>query len=87
MPKLRVTCLSCNGPPPQSAHRCSAEEDSDDDELAGEADFDDDFGARAVERDARDDALGFSSLGVALALFDLPGKDDVLEVEDGEVVI
>lgn len=38
LPKLRVTYLA-----PQWAHRRSAEVDSDDDELAFEADFDDDF--------------------------------------------
>ena len=46
------------------------------------ADFDDDFCGRAVERDARNDALDFAGLGVALTLLDLPREDDVLDVED-----
>jgi len=87
LPKLRVTYLSCGEPAPQCAHRRSAEVDSDDDELAAKADFDDDFCGRTVERDARDDAFDFAGLGVALALRDLPREDDVLEVEDREVVI
>jgi len=43
LPKLRVTYLSCGEPAPQCAHRRSTEVDSDDDELAAKADFDDDF--------------------------------------------
>jgi hypothetical protein len=43
LPKLRVTYLSCGEAAPQCAHWLSAEVDSDDDELAAEADFDDDF--------------------------------------------
>ena len=82
LPKLRVTYFSCGDPPPQRAHCRSAEIDSDDDEPAAKADFDDDFGGRAIEGDARDDALDVARLGVALALFDLSCEDDVLEVED-----
>ena len=65
----------------------SAEEDSNDDELAAEADFDDRFGCRAVERDSGDDALGFARLGVALTFNDFACEDDVFEVKDVEVVI
>lgn len=43
LPKLGVTYFSCGELTPQRAHRCSAEVDSDDNELAAEADFDDDF--------------------------------------------
>lgn len=43
LPKLRVTYLSCGEFAPQCAQSCSAEIDSDDNELAAEADFDDDF--------------------------------------------
>ena len=35
---------------PQYAQRCSSDVDSDDDELAAEADFDNRFGGRALER-------------------------------------
>ena len=87
MPKLRVTCLSWIAPLPQCAHWCSSEVDSDDDELAREADFDDGFGCCAVERNASDDTLDFSRLGVALAFDDFAREDDVFEVKDVEVVI
>ena len=43
LPKLRVTYLSCGEPAPHCAHCRSAEVDSDDDELAADAGFDDDF--------------------------------------------
>ena len=77
----------------QCAHWCSRDVDSDDDELASEADFDNCLGCRAVERDASDDALDFSRLGVALAFGDFAREDDIfeveveVEVEDVEVVI
>ena len=87
MPKLRVTCLSWIVLLPQCAHWCSRDVDSDDDELASEADFDNCFGCRAVERDASDDALDFPRLGVALAFDDFARKDDIFEIEDVEVVI
>jgi hypothetical protein len=87
LPKLRVTYFSCGEPAPQCVHCRSAEVDSDDDELAAEAGIDDDFCGRAVERDARNGALDFADLDVTLTLRDLPREDDVLEVEDGEVVI
>ena len=87
LPKLRVTYFSCGPPAPQCAQPRSAEVDSDDDELAAEADFDNGFCERAVERVARDDVLDFAGLAVALTLLDLPREDDVLEVEDGKVVI
>ncbi len=64
LPKLRVTYLSCGEPPPQCAHCVSADIDSDDEELSAEADFEDDFCARPVERVARDDALDFARFGV-----------------------
>ena len=86
-PKLRVTCFRCNALLPQCAHFCSTEVGSDDDELAGEADFDDGFGRSAAERDAGDDTFDFTGLGVALTLNNLARKDDVFEVEDSEVVI
>ena len=69
-------------PLPQCAQRCSTDVDSDDDELAAEADFDDSFGCRAAERDSGDDALGF-----ALAFNDFAREDDIFEVKDVEVVI
>ena len=87
MPKLRVTCLSWIALLPQCAHWCSRDVDSDDDELANEADFDDSFGCRTVERDAGNDALGFSRLGVVLAFNDFAREDDIFEIEDVEVVI
>ena len=65
----------------------SRDVDGDDDKLASEADFDDDFGCCAVERDASDDRLDFSRLGVALAFDDFAREDDVFEIEDVEVVI
>ena len=85
--KLRVTCLSCTAPLPQCAQYCSAGICSNDDEFAGEADFDDCFGKASVKRDAFNDALDFVRLSVALAGNDLPREDDVFEVEDSEVVI
>ena len=87
MPKLRVTCLSWIALLPQCAHWCSRDVDSDNDELASEADFDGGFGCCAVERNASDDTLDFSRLGVALAFDDFACEDDVFEVEDVEVVI
>ena len=71
----------------QCAHCCSSDVDSDDDELAREPDFDDGFSCRSVERDAGDDALDLACLGVALALDDFAGVDDVFEVKDVKVVI
>lgn len=61
LPKLRVTCFNWIALLPQWAQLRSTDVDSDDDELAGEADFDDGFSFSAVERDAGDDT------------FDLPG--------------
>ena len=87
LPKLRVTRLSCKDVFPQLAQRVSTEVDGDDEELAGETDFDDSLRGRPVERDAADNALDFARPDVALALGDLPRKDDVFEIKDGEVVI
>ena len=87
MPKLRVTCFSWIALLPQCAQSCSTDVDSDDDELAAKADFDNGFSCRTVERDAGDDALDFSRLGVALALDDFAREDDVFEIKDVEVVI
>ena len=42
---------------------------------------------RAFARAALDDALDVTRGTVALALDDLPRENDVLEVEDGEVVV
>jgi hypothetical protein len=77
LPKLRVTCLSCTAQLPQWTQRCSAEIGGDVAELAGEADFDGRFGRRTIERDACDDALDCTGLGVTMALGDLPREDDV----------
>jgi hypothetical protein len=62
-----------------SAQLRSAEVDSDVDELAAEADFDDGFCERVVERLACDDALDFAGLDVTLTLLDLLREDDVLK--------
>lgn len=86
-PKLRVTSRCRTLGLAQNAQPPSAAVGGDDDELAGEPDLDDDFGGRAVERRARDDALDFARSDVALAFGDLPGEDDVFEVEDREAVI
>ncbi len=72
---------------PQYAQLRSAEVSSNDDELAGEADFDDGFSRFSVKRNATDDELDFAGLRVALALEDVAGEDDVFEIEDGEVFI
>ena len=74
-------------PLPQCAQLCSTEVDSDDDEFAAEADFDNRFGRRAVECDSGDDALGFARLGVALAFNGFACEDDVFEVKEVEVLI
>ncbi len=79
-PKLRVTCFNCADALPQQAHWFSTEVGSDDDEPAGEADFDDCFRGRTVERGACDDALDFARLSVALPLGDLPREDDIFEI-------
>jgi hypothetical protein len=55
---------------PQCAHRCASDVDIDDDEPAGDADFDDDLGGLAAPRDAGDDAFDFPGLRVALTLVD-----------------
>ena len=72
---------------PQWAQMLSTEVDGDDDELATLADFDDDFAERAFKAGAADDVLRFARVAVALALNDLPRKDNAFEVEDAEVVI
>lgn len=87
MPKLRVTCFNCTDALLQKAQWCSTEVDGDNDELPGGPDFDDCFGARAIECGARDNTLGFTGFGVALTFGDLPGEDDVFKIEDAEVVI
>ena len=87
LPKLRVTCLSCNDELPQWTHRCSTEVGSDDNELTGEADFDDGLGRCSVEGDSGNDAFDLAGLRIALAFDDLAREDDVFEIEDREVVI
>lgn len=87
LPKLRVTYSSCGPVAPQCARLRSALVDSEDEELANDADLDDGFCPRAIERAAVDDVLDLAGLDVALALADLLCEDDVLEVEDGEFVI
>ena len=87
LPKLRVTRLSCKDVFAQLAQRFSTEVDGDDEELAGETNFDDGLRGRSVECDAADNALDFARSGVALALGDLPREDDVFEIKDAEVVI
>ncbi len=52
LPKLRVTFLTCTEELPQWAQRCSEGIGRDDDELSGEADFDDSLGRLAVEGNA-----------------------------------
>lgn len=51
-PKLRVTCLICTEELPQWAQRWLEDIDRDDDEFAGEADFDDGLRRLAVEGEA-----------------------------------
>ena len=87
VPKLRVTCFSCMELLPQYAQLCSAEVSSDDDELAGEADFDDGLSRFSVKPNGTDDELDLAGLRVALALEDLAREEDVFEIEDGEVFI
>ena len=87
LPKLRVTYFSWTLVPPQWAHALSGDVDSDDDELATVTDFGNDFAGIARERGALDDVLGFTGRAVSLTLDDLPRKDDVFKIEDGEVVI
>lgn len=75
---------------PQWAHRSLLNVEDigcDDDKLTREADFDDGLCGAAVERFTANDEFAFSRFGVALALDDLTGKDDVFEVNDREVVI
>ena len=72
---------------PQYAHWCSIEIGGDDNEPAGNADFDDCFSRCPVERDAGNDTLDFTGFRVALTLFDSPREDDVFEIENGEVFI
>lgn len=74
-------------PLPQCAHSPSSTVDSDDEELAGDADFSDDFPFRAVERGTGDDVLDITRPGVALTLDDFAREDDAFEIEDVEVVI
>ena len=50
-------------------------------------DFYDCFSRGPVERDAGNDTLDFTGLRVALTFFDSPRKDDIFEIEDGEVFI
>jgi len=87
LPKLRVTLLICTDELPQWAQRWSEDIGRDDDKFAGEADFEDSLGWLAVEGDAGDNDFAFAGLAVALALRDLPRKDDIFEIKDGEVVI
>ncbi len=87
LPKLRVTCLSCGLPWPQLAQDFSAEVDGDDEDLAGLADFGDDFARNTFEGSAADDVLCFTRCAVSLALDDCARKDDAFEIENAEVVI
>lgn len=87
LPKLRVTYLTWTAGLPQWAQRFSEDIGSDDDEFAGETDFDDRLRNGAVKDDAGDEDFGIAGLGVALALRDFPREDDVFEIKDGEVVI
>ena len=50
-------------------------------------DFGNDFAGIARERGALDDVLGFAGRTVSLTFDNLPRKDDVFKIEDGEVVI
>jgi len=67
---------------PQWAQVASTDVDSDDDELAVVADFDDDFAGITFKRDALDDVLSFVGRTISLALDDLAREDDVFKVED-----
>ena len=87
LPKLRVTCLTCTEELPQWAQRWSEDISCDNDEFAGEADFDDGLRRFAVKRNAGDNDFAFAGLGVALTFRDLPREDNVFEIKDGEVVI
>ena len=61
--------------------------DSDDEELACVANFDNDFSGCSVEGASLDDVLRFAGVPITLALDDLAREDDVFEIKDGEVVI
>jgi len=62
LPKLRVTLLICTEELPQWSQRWSEDIGRDDDEFAGEADFDDSLGRLAVEGDAGDNDFAFAGL-------------------------
>jgi hypothetical protein len=71
----------------QWAHFFSADLGSNDDELARKADFDNGSGFKTFNGKAFDEVLNFAALFVPLMLDDLSGKDDVLEIKDGEIII
>ena len=51
------------------------------------AKFDNGFCTATVEGEAGNPVFGFARLSVTLPLDDLPGEDNVFEIEDGEAVI
>lgn len=71
---------------PQYAHD-SDDVDGDEDEGAGEADFDDSFRFVAFNGTAIDDVFGFLCFLVMLSFDDGAREDDAFEVKDREVVI
>lgn len=86
-PKLRVTCRSCTPIRPHAAQRGLDAVDGDDEEIPVRGKFDDRFCRDFTERVAADDVFDFACLPVALALDDCARKDEVFEIEDGEIVI
>ena len=86
-PKLRVTSRRCTPVRPHAAQRGLVAVDREGEEITVRGDLDDGFRRYAAEGVASDDTFDFARVPVALALDDRARKDNVFEIEDGEIVI
>jgi len=86
-PKVRVTRRDWTPERPHDAQSGLGMIDSDEEERARWADFNDRLGGGAFESEAPDDDLRFAGVAISLALDDAPGEDNVFKVKDREIVI
>lgn len=86
-PKLRVTSRRCTPARLHAAQRRLLAVDGEGEEVAIRGDLNGCFCWGTAERLAADGIFDFARLPVALAFDDCAGEDNVLEIEDGEIVI
>ena len=86
-PKVRVTRRDWTPERPHDAQSELGMIDSDEEERARWADFDNRLGGGTFEGEAVDDDLRFAGAAISLALDDVSGEDDVFKVKDREIVI